>query len=67
MNNSGLLASSGTQEGIINLISEFYYTHINNIELIPTGKNQWNISKSDKTLTGVRVVLKGKRYRFELV
>lgn len=67
MTNTGLLASSGTIEGIKGLISEFYFTHVNCIELIFSGKNEWNISKNQNILLGVKVILKRKRYRFVIV
>ena len=59
-----LLGSSATLYGIKAVIAKFYYSEK---ELIPVAPNEWQIIGKNGVIKGVRVVLKGKRYRFESV
>ena len=59
-----LLASSPTLDGIKSVIAKFYYYEK---DLIPVAPNEWSIIGKNGTIKGVRVVLKGKRYRFESI
>lgn len=56
-----LLASSGTKEGIVKLISKFYFCKENEIEI--SGEK---VLVRGKVLS-TRVVIRGKRYRFETI
>lgn len=59
-----LLGSSSTLDGIKSVIAKFYYGEK---ELISLVTNEWQIIGKNGTIKGVRVVLKGKRYRFESI
>ena len=59
-----LLGSSSTLEGIKAVIAKFYYSEK---DLIPVAANEWKIIGKNGPLNGVRVILKGKRYRFESI
>ena len=59
-----LLASSPTLDGIKSVIAKFYYSEK---ELLSLSANEWQIIGKNGALNGVRVVLKGKRYRFESI
>ena len=59
-----LLCSSSTLDGIKTVIAKFYYGEK---ELLPVSPNEWQIICKNGVLNGVRVVLKGKRYRFESI
>ena len=59
-----LLGSSATLDGIKAVIAKFYYSEK---DLIPVDPNEWSIIGKNGVIKGVRVVLKGKRYRFESI
>ena len=59
-----LLGSSSTLDGIKSVITKFYYGEK---ELSPVYANEWQIIGKNGVLNGVRVILKGKRYRFESI
>ena len=59
-----LLGSSATLDGIKAVITKFYYSEK---ELISLSANEWQIIGKNGVLKGVRVILKGKRYRFESI
>ena len=65
-----LIGSHGTRDGIINMLSSFWYCESpKEITLIPNGKNNWKIQKikSDGRkyiVDKVRVEYKKNRYRF---
>lgn len=59
-----LLGSSATLDGIKTVIAKFYHSEK---ELLPVTANEWQITGKNGALNGVRVVLKGKRYRFESI
>ena len=59
-----LLGSSSTLDGIKAVITKFYYSEK---ELLSLSANEWKIIGKNGVLKGVRVVLKGKRYRFESI
>ena len=59
-----LLGSSATLDGIKTVIAKFYYGEK---ELLPVSPNEWQIIGKNGVLKGVRVILKGKRYRFESI
>lgn len=59
-----LLGSSATLDGIKAVISKFYYSEKDLIHVAP---NEWSIIGKNGVIKGVRVVLKGKRYRFESI
>ena len=59
-----LLASSATLDGIKAIITKFYYSEK---ELLPVAANEWQIIGKNGVLNGMRVILKGKRYRFESI
>lgn len=61
-----LLASAGDLEGIRQLVVRFYGG--DSKTLIPTGNDSWKVigTYSSKECSGVRVVRKRNRYRFEM-
>ena len=59
-----LLASSPTLDGIKSVIAKFYHSEK---ELISLSPNEWQIIGRNGVLKYVRVILKGKRYRFESI
>ena len=59
-----LLASSATLDGIKAVIAKFYYSEK---ELLPVSANEWKIIGRNGALKYVRVILKGKHYRFESI
>ena len=59
-----LLGSSSTLEGIKAVIAKFYYSEK---ELTSLSPNEWSVIGKNGVLKGVRVILKGKRYRFESI
>jgi len=60
-----LLASAPDKAGIIKMIAKYWYNTPENIDVIPAWNNLFIIWQN-KTLMGeFRVILKGKRYRFE--
>ena len=59
-----LLASSPTLDGIKAVIAKFYHSEK---ELLPVAPNEWKIIGKNGPLKYVRVILKGKRYRFESI
>ena len=59
-----LLGSSATFDGIKSVIAKFYYSEK---ELLSVAPNEWSIIGKNGVIKGVRVVLKGKRYRFESI
>ena len=59
-----LLGSSSTLDGIKTVIAKFYYSEK---DLIPASPNEWSIIGKNGVIKWVRVVLKGKRYRFESI
>ena len=59
-----LLASSATLDGIKAVIAKFYHS---GKELLSLVTNEWQIIGKNGTIKGVRVVLKGKRYRFDSI
>lgn len=61
-----LLASAETKDGILRAISSYYVG--SSIELIASkNMHSWHVHNSKGAIDGVRVVIKGKRYRFESV
>lgn len=59
-------AVSSSEDGIIELISEFYYG--STITLKPSGvKNVWDVYNKKGRIDKVRVIKKRRRYRFELI
>ena len=59
-----LLGSAATLDGIKAIIAKFYYGEK---ELLSLSTNEWQIIGKNGVLKGVRVILKGKRYRFESI
>lgn len=59
-----LLGSSSTLDGIKTVIAKFYYGEK---ELLSLVTNEWQIIGKNGAIDGVRVILKGKRYRFESI
>ena len=59
-----LLGSSATLDGIKTVIAKFYYSEK---ELLSLSANEWSVIGKNGVLKGVRVILKGKRYRFESI
>ena len=59
-----LLGSSSTLDGIKTVIAKFYYGEK---ELLSLSANEWQIIGKNGALNSVRVILKGKRYRFESI
>ena len=59
-----LLGSSPTLDGIKAAIAKFYYGEKEILSLVT---NEWQIVGKNGVKKGVRVVLKGKRYRFESI
>lgn len=59
-----LLASAGTIDGILAQVNAFYFSR--NWEIDPSTLALYN-PKIGKGAEGVRVVKKGKRYRFEML
>ena len=59
-----LLGSSATLDGIKSVIEKFYYSEK---ELISVAPNEWQVYGKNGEIKGVRVILKGKRYRFESI
>ena len=59
-----LLGSSATLDGIKAIIAKFYYSEK---DLIPASPNEWQIIGKNGVINGMRVILKGKRYRFESI
>ena len=62
-----LLASSGTKEGIIKLIADYWFGKPAEYELKKTGDNEYAVYGPRGKKDGVRVIYKEKRYRFEFV
>lgn len=61
-----LLASASTIESITESIARFYMGEVKSLEVEREGS--WTVHRADGTpLLGVRVVKRGKRYRFETV
>jgi hypothetical protein len=58
-----LWATAATLEDIKTSIQKFYSA--NSITLTSTGPKEWSIANSIRTIPNTRVILKGKRYRFE--
>lgn len=63
--NTTLLASSPSLDGISNCITSFYFNSPK--ELIEIEPNIWSVSGKNGTIQNVRVIKKGKRYRFESI
>lgn len=61
---SYLLASSGTLKGLEKLINEFYFS---NSYVVDEATLAVRNLKTGKEREGVRVVKKGRRYRFEML
>ena len=59
-----LLGSAPTLDGIKAIIAKFYYSEK---ELLSVAPNEWQIYGKNGVLNGMRVILKGKRYRFESI
>ena len=59
-----LLGSAATFDGIKSVIAKFYYGEK---ELISVAPDEWSIIGKNGVLNGMRVILKGKRYRFESI
>ncbi len=59
-----LLASSGTLKGIVKLINEFYFSDSYVVDTATLAVRNMN---TGKTPEGVRVVKKGRQYRFEVL
>lgn len=60
-----LLATASDEKNIIKLISEFYYGAT--ISLKSVGNKIYKVNNLNGLIGGVRVVKKGKRFRFEQV
>lgn len=56
------LASSGTEKGIIKLITEFYFG--TKVTLVPQG-DKWEVHNSKGKIDGVEVVKNGKQFLFQ--
>ena len=59
-----LIGSAPTLDGIKDVIAKFYYGEKELLSLVP---NEWQIIGKNGAINGVRVILKGKRYRFESI
>jgi len=59
-----LLGSASSLEQLKDGIQKFFYS--SNIVLNGNDKDGYTISNSKGVIEGVKVVLKGKRYRFEM-
>ena len=59
-----LLASAPTLDGIKAVIAKFYYSEK---DLLPVAPNEWSVIGKNGVINGMRVILKGKRYRFESI
>ena len=59
-----LISSSATLDGIKSVIAKYYYSEK---ELISVAPNEWQIIGKNGVINGMRVILKGKRYRFESI
>lgn len=59
-----LLGSSATLDGIKSVIAKYYYGEK---ELLSLATNEWQIIGKNGVLKDMRVILKGKRYRFESI
>lgn len=59
-----LLGSAPTLDGIKAIIAKYYYGEK---ELLSLVTNEWQIIGKNGAINGVRVILKGKRYRFESI
>jgi hypothetical protein len=63
MQDGTMVGSSGTLDGIRKLIGDFYAGE--RITLKPTGDNEWSVANSKRVIDTVRVIKKGRRFRFE--
>jgi hypothetical protein len=61
---STLLASSGTYDGILKLISKFYCG--STITLKQISEKEWDVYTLKGLCKGTKVILKKGRYRFEM-
>ena len=61
---TSLIGSSATFDGIKSVIAKFYYGEK---ELLSASDNEWQIIGKNGVINDMRVILKGKRYRFESI
>lgn len=59
-----LLGSAPTLDGIKAIIARYYYGEK---ELLSLVQNEWQIIGKNGAINGVRVILRGKCYRFESI
>ncbi len=58
-----LIGSTSDLDQLKDMVFKWFYSEIS---LVPDGLRQWKIHNSKGEIEGCRIVLKGKRYRFEM-